>query len=145
MGSAVYIEDILASSKPVDKAAAWLRARLAPHLKIEDAVADILGAPACVTVGVPDERRGGRRALLYTDGAIAPRDLCQCPFGEVPSGERRAQPKPGTESYVGKLFFYDLRRLETLHCILSFFVLGVILVSVSWLYTRFRDRIQRYL
>jgi hypothetical protein len=46
---------------------------------------------------------------------------------------------------IGKLFFYDLRALETLYRILSFFVLGVILVSVSWIYTRFRDRIQRYL
>ncbi len=46
---------------------------------------------------------------------------------------------------IGKLFLYDLRELETLPRILSFFVLGVILVSVSWIYTRFRDRIQRYL
>jgi hypothetical protein len=46
---------------------------------------------------------------------------------------------------VGKLFLYDLRELETLYRILSFFVLGVILVAVSWLYTRFRGRIQRYL
>ena len=46
---------------------------------------------------------------------------------------------------VGKLFLYDLRALETLYRILSFFVLGVILVSVSWLYTRFRNLIQRYL
>jgi len=46
---------------------------------------------------------------------------------------------------IGKLFFYDLRALETLYRIMSFFVLGVILVSVSWIYTRFRDRIQRYL
>jgi uncharacterized membrane protein len=46
---------------------------------------------------------------------------------------------------VGKLFLYDLRELETLYRILSFFVLGVILVGVSWLYTRFRDQIQRYL
>jgi hypothetical protein len=46
---------------------------------------------------------------------------------------------------VGKLFLYDLRALETPYRILSFFVLGVILVGVSWLYTRFRDRIQRFL
>jgi len=46
---------------------------------------------------------------------------------------------------VGKLFLYDLRELETIYRILSFFVLGVILVGVSWLYTRFRDQIQRYL
>jgi hypothetical protein len=44
-----------------------------------------------------------------------------------------------------KLFVYDLRHLETMYYILSFIVLGLMLVSVSWLYTRFRDRIQRYL
>ncbi len=44
-----------------------------------------------------------------------------------------------------KLFLYDLRELETVNRILSFIVLGLILVGVSWMYTRFRDRIQRYL
>jgi len=44
-----------------------------------------------------------------------------------------------------KLFLYDLRHLETLYRILSFIVLGLMLVSVSWVYTRFRERIQRYL
>jgi hypothetical protein len=46
---------------------------------------------------------------------------------------------------IGKLLLYDLRELETLYRIVSFFVLGVILVGVSWLYTRFRGLIQRYL
>ena len=46
---------------------------------------------------------------------------------------------------VLKLFLYDLRTLETMSRILSFIVLGLILVGVSWMYTRFRDRIQRYL
>jgi uncharacterized membrane protein len=46
---------------------------------------------------------------------------------------------------VGKLFLYDMRALETLYRILSFFVLGVILVGVSWIYTRFRVQVQRYL
>jgi acyl-[acyl-carrier-protein]-phospholipid O-acyltransferase/long-chain-fatty-acid--[acyl-carrier-protein] ligase len=50
---------------------------MVPHLRIEDAVADILGGPACVVTGVPDQHRGERLALLYTDGAIAPRDLWQ--------------------------------------------------------------------
>lgn len=35
--------------------------------------------------------------------------------------------------------------LETMYRILSFMVLGIMLVSLSWAYTRFRDRIQRYL
>jgi uncharacterized membrane protein len=46
---------------------------------------------------------------------------------------------------VLKLFLYDLRELETVNRILSFIVLGLILVGVSWVYTRFRGRIQRYL
>jgi acyl-[acyl-carrier-protein]-phospholipid O-acyltransferase/long-chain-fatty-acid--[acyl-carrier-protein] ligase len=50
---------------------------MVPHLKIEVAVADILGEPSCVVTGVPDEHRGERLALLYTDGAVAPRELWQ--------------------------------------------------------------------
>ena len=46
---------------------------------------------------------------------------------------------------VLKLFLYDLRELETVNRILSFLVLGLILVGVSWVYTRFCDRLQRYL
>ncbi|MGB7762567.1 MAG: acyl-[ACP]--phospholipid O-acyltransferase [Bryobacteraceae bacterium] len=48
---------------------------MVPHLRIEDAVADILGGPACVVTGVPDQHRGERLALLYTDANVAPRDL----------------------------------------------------------------------
>jgi uncharacterized membrane protein len=46
---------------------------------------------------------------------------------------------------VLKLFLYDLRELETGYRILSFIALGVILMGVSWVYTRFRDRIQQFL
>jgi hypothetical protein len=46
---------------------------------------------------------------------------------------------------VLKLFLYDLRHLETMYRILSFIVLGLMLVSVSWIYTRFHDRLQHYL
>jgi len=46
---------------------------------------------------------------------------------------------------VGKLFGYDLRHLELPFRILSFVVLGVILIAVSFLYSRFRERISRYL
>ena len=44
-----------------------------------------------------------------------------------------------------KLFFWDLRNLETLPRIISFIVLGLLLVTVSWVYTRFRDQVQRFL
>jgi uncharacterized membrane protein len=46
---------------------------------------------------------------------------------------------------IGKLFFWDLSYLETLPRILSFIVLGALLVGVSWVYTRFREQVQRYL
>jgi uncharacterized membrane protein len=44
-----------------------------------------------------------------------------------------------------KLFLYDLRNLETVYRILSFIVLGLILLGVSWVYTRFRERLRHYL
>ncbi len=50
---------------------------MVPHLKIEAAVSEILGEPSCVVTGVPDQLRGERLALLYTDGAVAPRELWQ--------------------------------------------------------------------
>jgi hypothetical protein len=40
-----------------------------------------------------------------------------------------------------KLFVYDLRGLEGLARILSFIVLGLVLVGVSWVYTRFKERL----
>jgi hypothetical protein len=44
-----------------------------------------------------------------------------------------------------KLFAYDLRFLDTLPRIFSFLALGLILVAVSWIYTRFRERLERFL
>lgn len=44
-----------------------------------------------------------------------------------------------------KLFIYDLRNLETGYRILSFIALGIILLAVSWIYTRFRAQVERYL
>ncbi len=45
-----------------------------------------------------------------------------------------------------KLFIYDLRNLEIVPRItLTFIGLGVILLGVSWIYTRFRDQVRRYL
>jgi uncharacterized membrane protein len=46
---------------------------------------------------------------------------------------------------IVKLFLWDLRELDTLPRIFSFLVLGLILVAVSWVYTRFRERVARYL
>jgi uncharacterized membrane protein len=44
-----------------------------------------------------------------------------------------------------KLFVWDLRHLDTFPRIISFIVLGLILLGVSWVYTRFRERVARYL
>jgi uncharacterized membrane protein len=44
-----------------------------------------------------------------------------------------------------KLFAYDLRQLEALARILSFVVLGLVLLAVSWFYTRYREHIRRLL
>ncbi len=44
-----------------------------------------------------------------------------------------------------KLFLYDLRNLETIYRILSFVALGLILLCVSWIYTRFRENLRRLL
>jgi uncharacterized membrane protein len=44
-----------------------------------------------------------------------------------------------------KLFLWDLRHLEMLARIFSFLALGLFLVGVSWVYTRFRDRVAHYL
>jgi len=44
-----------------------------------------------------------------------------------------------------KLFLYDLRNLDTPYRILSFIVLGLMLMCVSWIYTRFRDQVRRIL
>jgi uncharacterized membrane protein len=44
-----------------------------------------------------------------------------------------------------KLFLYDLRNLDTMYRILSFVALGLILLAVSWVYTRFREQLHRIL
>jgi hypothetical protein len=46
---------------------------------------------------------------------------------------------------IGKAFIYDLRQLDTFSRILSFIVLGLLLLGASWVYTRFRERIRRLL
>jgi Predicted membrane protein (DUF2339) len=46
---------------------------------------------------------------------------------------------------ICKLFLYDLRELEALGRILSFVVLGLVLLGVSWIYTRFGEQIRKIL
>lgn len=44
-----------------------------------------------------------------------------------------------------KLFLYDLRNLDTPYRILSFIVLGLMLLGVSWTYSRFREQVRKIL
>jgi uncharacterized membrane protein len=44
-----------------------------------------------------------------------------------------------------KLFMYDLSALEALARILSFVGLGLVLLGVSWAYTRYQEQIKRLL
>ena len=46
---------------------------------------------------------------------------------------------------IGRLFLHDLQSLDTFARILSFIVLGLILLGASWVYTRYREQIRRYL
>ncbi len=48
-------------------------------------------------------------------------------------------------SCAAKLFVYDLRELEIVYRILSFIVLGLLLLGASWIYTRYRGGLKRYL
>jgi acyl-[acyl-carrier-protein]-phospholipid O-acyltransferase/long-chain-fatty-acid--[acyl-carrier-protein] ligase len=50
---------------------------MVPHLKIEDALSDILRNTPCFVTGVPDERRGERLGVLYTLPEIMPAQLVQ--------------------------------------------------------------------
>jgi uncharacterized membrane protein len=46
---------------------------------------------------------------------------------------------------VLKLFLFDLQNLDMPFRVLSFVVLGVILIGVSFFYSRYRERISRYM
>lgn len=46
---------------------------------------------------------------------------------------------------VGKIVFYDVWQLEPSDRYLTFIALGVALLAVSWLYTRYRDLVRQYL
>jgi uncharacterized membrane protein len=46
---------------------------------------------------------------------------------------------------IVKLFAVDFRELDALSRIASFIVLGVLLVAASWVYTRYREQLHKYL
>lgn len=46
---------------------------------------------------------------------------------------------------IARLFFYDLAQFEGLARILSFVALGAVLLAVSWVYTRYREKLSKHL
>jgi acyl-[acyl-carrier-protein]-phospholipid O-acyltransferase/long-chain-fatty-acid--[acyl-carrier-protein] ligase len=50
---------------------------MVPHLKIEETIHEILGDQPCVVIGIPDDQRGERLALLYTQPEISPAQIWQ--------------------------------------------------------------------
>jgi acyl-[acyl-carrier-protein]-phospholipid O-acyltransferase/long-chain-fatty-acid--[acyl-carrier-protein] ligase len=50
---------------------------MVPHLKIEEALHEILGDQPCVVLGIPDEQRGERLTLLYTQPETTPSQVWQ--------------------------------------------------------------------
>jgi acyl-[acyl-carrier-protein]-phospholipid O-acyltransferase/long-chain-fatty-acid--[acyl-carrier-protein] ligase len=50
---------------------------MVPHLKIEETIHEIFGEHPCVVLGIPDEQRGERLALLYTQAETAPKEVWQ--------------------------------------------------------------------
>ena len=46
---------------------------------------------------------------------------------------------------VFKAFAYDMQELDTIYKILSFIILGLLLLGVSLIYTRYKEQIRRYL
>jgi acyl-[acyl-carrier-protein]-phospholipid O-acyltransferase/long-chain-fatty-acid--[acyl-carrier-protein] ligase len=50
---------------------------MVPHLKIEEVVHEILGDQPCCVIGIPDDQRGERLALLYAQSDVGPAQLWQ--------------------------------------------------------------------
>ena len=44
-------------------------------MKIEETIHDLIGDAPCLVVGIPDDHRGDRLALLYTQPEIAPGEI----------------------------------------------------------------------
>jgi acyl-[acyl-carrier-protein]-phospholipid O-acyltransferase/long-chain-fatty-acid--[acyl-carrier-protein] ligase len=50
---------------------------MVPHLKIEETIHGILGDQPCIVIGIPDDQRGERLALLYTHPETTPGQVWQ--------------------------------------------------------------------
>jgi len=50
---------------------------MVPHLLVEDMISKSCGDAPCVVTGLPDERKGEKLAVLYTDPNLTPEELWQ--------------------------------------------------------------------
>jgi acyl-[acyl-carrier-protein]-phospholipid O-acyltransferase/long-chain-fatty-acid--[acyl-carrier-protein] ligase len=48
---------------------------MVPHVLVEDLISKACGDAPCAVTGLPDERKGERLAVLYTDSSITPEEL----------------------------------------------------------------------
>jgi acyl-[acyl-carrier-protein]-phospholipid O-acyltransferase/long-chain-fatty-acid--[acyl-carrier-protein] ligase len=89
---------------------------MVPHLRIEQAIAEVLGDASCAVTAIPDEQRGERLAALYVSG-LAPGELWQrlsatdLPKLWIPKRENLYQVESLPQLGTGKL---DLRALKQL-------------------------------
>jgi acyl-[acyl-carrier-protein]-phospholipid O-acyltransferase/long-chain-fatty-acid--[acyl-carrier-protein] ligase len=50
---------------------------MVPHVKIEEAIIDLLGDAQCAVAGIPDEQRGERLVALYVQPNVTPAEVWQ--------------------------------------------------------------------
>ncbi|MFQ5880974.1 MAG: hypothetical protein ACE5I9_00690 [Candidatus Methylomirabilales bacterium] len=48
---------------------------MVPHIKVEEAINTILGDDGCVVTAIPDEQKGERLVVLYTQKEVTPEKL----------------------------------------------------------------------
>ena len=48
---------------------------MVPHIKIEEVVTELLQGKDCAVTALPDERKGERLVVFYTDREVAPEEL----------------------------------------------------------------------
>jgi hypothetical protein len=123
--------------------AALLVMHLAPAKGAARVLAAVHGVVAAlaVTVLVQDFVSGRRLTLAWSAEAFAF-------LGAGIAMQRRQLRISGLALFgvcLAKLFFHDFSQLDTLSRILSFIVLGLLLIVASWAYSRFREQIHKIL
>ncbi|MCU1234600.1 MAG: AMP-dependent synthetase and ligase [Candidatus Solibacter sp.] len=88
---------------------------MVPHIRVEDALIQVLGDAPCVVTGIPDEQRGERLVVLYVQPSLTPAELWQrlsesdMPRLWVPKRENIYQVEALPQLGTGKL---DLRGVK---------------------------------